>query len=79
MTRPIRAVKAKDIEKTSEAMINENKEQRHMQLEYLRKQQLQQFKSEMEEHRNIRLKDDSENYNDSKTKVEKKMLIAKLG
>ena len=51
VTRSIREVKAKNIEKTYEVMINKNKEQRNMWLEHL---QVQQVKTESEEQRNIR-------------------------
>ena len=57
VTRPIEAAKAKGTKKMSEAMINENKEQRDMQLEYQRKRQLEQVRIEIEEDRNMQLKD----------------------
>ena len=41
----------------SEAMINENKDQRDMQLEYYRKRQLEQVKNEIKEHKNMQSKD----------------------
>jgi len=44
MTRPIQAAREKIIEKVFEAMINENEEQRNLQLEYLQNRQLQRVK-----------------------------------
>jgi uncharacterized membrane protein YccC len=57
VTRPIRAAKVKGIEKMFKVRINENEEQRNIQLEYLRQRQLQRAKYKSEEQRNIRFED----------------------
>ena len=49
MTRPIQTAEAKGIEKMPDAIIDETEEQRNIQLEFLRKQQLQRLKNAIEE------------------------------
>ena len=57
LTRSVDAARAIGIENISEVMINRNKEQRNLSLEYSSRQQLQWVKNESEEQRNMRIND----------------------
>ena len=57
MIRLIQAVKVRGIEEISKLRINENEEQKNVQLEYLRQRKLHRVKYKSEEQRNMRLKD----------------------